>query len=279
MKEIVIVLAAIMFAATPARADVIITVDQVVDTNEIIISYDATTETNLVRAFGLNIQLHNDANIIAVIPKIVGLSVADACGFGIFPGTIVIDTLGNVTNGGTPVGQLSDSPDTLSGLDSNGVTIEMASLYAPVATPANAPAKSGELCSIIISGDTCLTITANVSRAGATGVVMEDPNEEPTVVLPVVFCTLVCCRPPICWDNVNQCAGQGLGDATCDGAVNLGDLVALKAAWGKTAPWTPPFCCADFDHSRAVNLGDLVALKMGWGGSGYSPSTLNQECP
>jgi len=281
MKEIVIALAAIIFAAAPARADVIITAEQVGDTNEIIISYDATSELpNLVRAFGLNIQLSNDANIIAVIPKIVGLSEQDANGFGIFPGTIVIDVLGNVTNGGTPVGQLSDSPDTLDGLGSGGVTLEMASLYAPVGPGSpNAPAKSGELCSIIISGDTCLTITANVYRAGATGVVMEAPNEEPTVVLPVVYCTLVCCRPPICWDNVNQCAGQGLGDATCDGAVNLGDLIALKMAWGKSSPWTPPFCCADFDHSGAVNLGDLIALKMGWGVGGYSPSTANQECP
>jgi hypothetical protein len=274
MKEIVIALAAIIVAAAPTMASVDITLTQVGDTNEIIISYDATSEApNLVRAFALNIQLHNDAKIL----EVTGIS----SDYYIFPGTIQIDSQGNVTDFGTALADYNDLPgDTLPGLDSNGITIEMASLYAPVGPGSpNAPAKTGDLLSIRISKDTCLGITANVPRAGATGVVMEDPNEEPTVVLPVVFCTLVCCHPPVCWDNVNECAGQGFGDATCDGAVNLGDLIALKAAWGQSAPWTPPFCCADFDHSGAVNLGDLVALKAGWGVSGYSPSTNNQNCP
>ena len=81
-----------------------------------------------------------------------------------------------------------------------------------------------------------------------------------------------------CWDYL-ECSGQPTGDATCDGMVNLGDLVALKAAWGKTAPWTPPSCCADFDHTGAVNLGDLVILKMFWGTGLYLPSKTNQSCP
>jgi hypothetical protein len=95
----------------------------------------------------------------------------------------------------------------------------------------------------------------------------------------IFFDNLTVSVVPSCWDNVNECAGQPLGDATCDGIVNLGDLVALKAAWGQSTPWTPPFCCADFDQSGAVNLEDLITLKAGWGISGYSPSTLNQNCP
>jgi hypothetical protein len=84
-----------------------------------------------------------------------------------------------------------------------------------------------------------------------------------------------------CW-NFATCAGQPFGDATCDGVVgviNLGDLVALKAAWGKSAPYTPPFCCADFNHDGAINLGDLVILKQNWGRTGFAPSTANQTCP
>jgi hypothetical protein len=81
-----------------------------------------------------------------------------------------------------------------------------------------------------------------------------------------------------CWDAA-ECAGQPFGDATCDGSVNLADLLALKASFGKSAPWTPPECCADSTQDGSVNLGDLLALKAGFGALGYSPSTLNQSCP
>ena len=90
-----------------------------------------------------------------------------------------------------------------------------------------------------------------------------------------------------CWD-LDECAGQPFGDATCDGdvgAINLADLLALKKAWGATGPprieppWIIPYCCADFDHDGAVNLGDLLILKENWGITGFTPSTGNQTCP
>jgi predicted outer membrane repeat protein len=81
-----------------------------------------------------------------------------------------------------------------------------------------------------------------------------------------------------CWD-ANQCAGQIFGDATCDGNVDLVDLLALKAGFGESAPWIPPVCCADFNHDGSVNLSDLLVLKVGFDTSGYSPSTGNQDCP
>jgi hypothetical protein len=81
-----------------------------------------------------------------------------------------------------------------------------------------------------------------------------------------------------CWDTA-VCAGQSFGDATCDGSVNLADLFALKAHFGKAAPWTPPECCADFTQDGSINLADLFALKAGFGTSGYVPSTGNQGCP
>jgi hypothetical protein len=81
-----------------------------------------------------------------------------------------------------------------------------------------------------------------------------------------------------CWD-ANECAGQRFGEATCDGSVDLADLFALKAAFGSSAPWIPPVCCADFNHDDSVNLGDLFILKAGFGTSGHSPSTGNQACP
>jgi hypothetical protein len=81
-----------------------------------------------------------------------------------------------------------------------------------------------------------------------------------------------------CWGHA-ECAGQTFGDATCDGNVNLADLFALKANFGKCAPWTPPECCADFTQDGCINLGDLFALKAGFGTSGYLPSTGTQDCP
>jgi hypothetical protein len=75
------------------------------------------------------------------------------------------------------------------------------------------------------------------------------------------------------------CVGQAFGDATCDGSVDLGDVFALKSAWGKCAPWTASQCCADFNHDECISLADLFILKAGFGTSGYSPSTGNQNCP
>ncbi|MHC4527608.1 MAG: DUF7901 domain-containing protein [Planctomycetota bacterium] len=86
------------------------------------------------------------------------------------------------------------------------------------------------------------------------------------------------CGQPTCWD-ASECGGQPSGDATCEGWVNLADLFALKAHFGKCAPWTPPECCADFNHDDCVNLGDLFALKAGFGTGPYAPATGNQNCP
>jgi hypothetical protein len=55
-----------------------------------------------------------------------------------------------------------------------------------------------------------------------------------------------------CWDNITQCAGQSSGDGTCNGFVNLGDLFALKAYFGKCAPWTAPECCSDYNQSSRL---------------------------
>jgi hypothetical protein len=84
---------------------------------------------------------------------------------------------------------------------------------------------------------------------------------------------------PTCWDNITQCAGQGSGDGTCDGQVNLADLFALKAHFGKCAPWLPTECCSDYNQSGCINLADLFILKAGFGTFGYVPSTGNQNCP
>jgi hypothetical protein len=273
MKKILFVLVAILFAA-PAWADVNITA--AVDPEDncmVIISFDATDEPNLVRAFSLDIQADNDANIASVT-----LLSAD---YVIHPGTIVIDTQGKVTDYGSPAAPQSDLPsDTLEGPpDGNGVTLEMASLYAPVGPGSpNAPDPSGDLVAVTVDADCTLTITANVSRAGSSGVVMESPDEVVTVNMPAPVVVTGCGYEPTCWD-ATECAGQPNGDATCDGGVNFADLIALKLSWLKNKGDVDYNCCADFDQSGAVNFADLIRLKLGWLSSGHSPATGNQNCP
>ena len=271
MKKIILALVVLMFAA-PAWADVDITCTDLGD-GKVLVSFDARTEDpNLVRAFGLNIQCDNDANIVDVNDQI-------NTDYWVFPGTIVI-TGNEVTYQGTAVGEVSDSPDTLPGPpDGNGVTIECGSLYYPTGPGSvNAPDPCGPLLTFTVDKNTCITISGNVARAGSTGVVMENPDDDPTVNFPTPGAFCVVLEVPTCWD-ATECAGQPNGDATCDGVVNLNDLAALKAAWGMGAPYTPPHCCADFTQDGAVNLNDLAALKAGWGTGGYLPSTLNQSCP
>ncbi|MHC4474852.1 MAG: S8 family serine peptidase [Planctomycetota bacterium] len=85
--------------------------------------------------------------------------------------------------------------------------------------------------------------------------------------------------PAITCREAGECAGHKSGDATCDGNLDLADLFALKAAFGKSAPWAGVECCGDFNHDDSVNLGDLFILKANFGSGPYSPSTGNQDCP
>jgi hypothetical protein len=255
-----------------------------------VISFDARSEPNLVRAFSLDIQADNDVNIVDVT------LLSDD--YIIHPGSIVIDTEGVVQDYGSPVAPQSDLPsDTKPGLDSNGVTIEMGSLYAPVGIPTpNTPDPCGPLVSITVDKSCTLTITANVSRAGPGGLVMESPDEVVTVILPpptFVSCVTECygamadyaeweiVGKPDCWCYPRQCLGDadGLPYAKPNYWVSIPDLTVLKAAWnlnaaeilGQVEPTSGvPLACADFDHldyakpQYRVSIPDLTILKANW---------------
>ena len=278
MKKILFLLVALLLTA-PAWADVNIT--SAVDECGAIIAFDASGEPNLVRAFALNISVDNDANIIGV-----ELLSGD---YVIHPGTIVIDTSGTVQDYGTPVAPESDLPsDTLAGIGTGGVTIEMASLYAPVgpASP-NAPAPSGQLVKVTVSGDCTLTVSANVSRAGSTGVVMESPDEVVTVNLPAglpIICAPDECLKdtdpgydawkntwgsPDCWCFKKQCKGDINGASFLGKPVTLADLNTFKLAFNQidsvVAGIAGGICC-DLNHTaflgKRVTLADLNTFKL-----------------
>jgi hypothetical protein len=297
MKKMVLVLVVLVFAS-PALATVTITLTHVEDTNVVTIGF-TSDEANLVRAFGLNVTLSNDANILSA----TGLS-AD---YWVYPGTIQINASGDVTSMGSIGAEYGDLPsDTLLGLDSNGVTLECASLYAPVGPgSANAPPQTADLAEIIVGGKDCvLCITANISRAGATGVVMENPDEVVTVVVGCIDVNLPegepeCYKNPLnddyvewdtvgkpdCWCYTRQCHGDaddamGGGPKTGYYAVGPADLNILIAGWLVLEPGfgpgigsIPNGICADFAHDEGggpktgyyrVGPSDLNILIASW---------------
>jgi hypothetical protein len=260
-----VLLLTIVCTTVPVRADVYITLSHVQDTNVVAISFDATTETNLVRAFGLDVQLDNDANVISA----TGLSVD----YWVYPGSIQIAADGTITYIGSIGAEYSDLPgDTLPGPpDGNGVTLECASLYAPVGPGSpNAPAKSGDLAEIIVSKDCTLCVSANVSRAGATGVVMEDPDEVVTVVYACVDvnvpdeqqleCMKLTCPDyptweawgkPDCWCYAKQCRGDADGCGTGPFQIGIPELNGFRDCFNRSDLSMPPECiCYDFDHAK-----------------------------
>jgi hypothetical protein len=298
MSAVSVLLLTMVCTTVPAWARVEIMANLTGEPNEVIISYDATGETNLVRAFALDIRFGNDVNIM----EVTGIS----SDYYIYPGTIWIDAQGNVMDFGTPMAEYSDLPSgTLPGLDSNSITIEMASLYSPVGPGSpNAPAKSGDLVSIKLSGEfcvivvcescipvgeefCCITISGNVARAGGTGVVMEDPNE----VVEVQFHNICDTPPPPppecmktsapeysdwqdwgepnCWCYARQCRGDSDGLKTGPFWVAIPDLNAFRAAFNKTdlvLQGVPNGICSDFDHIKTgpfrVAIPDLNIFRL-----------------
>jgi hypothetical protein len=269
MKKIAFVLVALLMAA-PAMADVVIEVSAGPGPNDVTISYDASGEPNRVRAYALDIELTDPCATIIDVN-----CVSDD--YYIHPGSIAIDEGGTVTDWGTC--KCSGSyPGTLD--DSNSITIEAGSLYVG---EANAPGPTGDLVILTIGGcdnegEVNVTVVENAIRGG---VVMEDPDEEVTVTQSggAVAVALPICIVPDC-TMAEYCAGHASGDGTCNGSIDLADLFALKAAFGKSGPpWVDPECCSDYNNSGMVDLADLFTLKANFGTSGYTPSDGLQNCP
>jgi len=175
MKKILLTLV-ILAIAVPAMAAVTIT--PVKESATVVrIDYSAPSAAERPRAFALDITVAGGATITGISNYFVGACTSPSNrGYGIFPGTIVIDADGIVTSDGSPVAPDSDLPaDTQDGLGTSGITVEMGSLYGDVG---NAPALGGTLCKVTITGAwTGLTVAANVSRGG---VVLENATAATT---------------------------------------------------------------------------------------------------
>jgi hypothetical protein len=287
MHKTLVALLAVMLAA-PAWAGVAITVTDLGD-GMVGIDYSGT---ELVRAFALDIMV--DAGTIDAIS---GFSVGDDNnGYGIFPASfsrnITVDPVtGDVSDwaveGYSPVADAGD-PGALGGLGTNGITIEMGSLY-----DTKAPALSGRLCVITTSEPCKVTVTTNATRGN---VVLEDASE---AVVDLAGATEIQIAgvggytgpQPEQWNSVGQpdCWLASLNPRQChgdaDGAsqgknkfwVSTVDLDVLIASWNKTFAELDgqtvggiPLICGDFDHVSQgkqgfrVSTNDLDILIANW---------------
>jgi hypothetical protein len=291
MKKMILALAVILLA-TPAWATVTIVLTDLGD-GVVQIGYNATSETELVRAFALNI-VATDGNIVDINDYAKG---DDNGGYGIFPGSFAANITVNTTTGDvdswvgnpnpyTPVAPAGD-PDALGDIPGPAITIEMGSLYTTAA-----PAKTGVLCTITVDEDvTKVCVTGNAIRGN---VVLENASEAalspaevcinvgvPPDCFPSGFTTYadwVTYNKPKCWCNTAidplatgnyQCDGDG--DGKTEGALKYRvfskDLGVMVSQWKKKiAEVTDP--CADFDHKAegalkyrvfSKDLGVLVA--------------------
>ena len=258
--------------------------------------------TELVRAFALDIMV-DAGNIDAISDFAVG---DDNNGYGIFPANfsrhITVDpTTGEVSDwaieGYNPVAD-ADDPGALGGLGTNGITIEMGSLY-----DTKAPPLAGQLCVITCSEACNVTVTPNATRGN---VVLEDATE---AVVDLAGATAVpvgavavgsiagpraaewlSVGQPACWLNPRHCHGDADGQSQGPQKfwVSTNDLDILIAAWNK--PYAEiggqtingvPLICADFDHAAQgsnkfrVSTNDLDILIANW----QLPGQPAADCP
>jgi len=265
MKKVLGVLVALLMVS-PAMAAVNLTVTGAGD-RWAEISYDATGESNLPRAFALKIEV--DAGTIDAVQFSAG-EATEACAscepFDIYPGNIQIGEEGNVTSYGSPVAP-PDAPDNPPPLDDpNGyIIVELGSLYEKGIDPA--PAASGLLLRVHVTAACNLCVSEEALVRG--GVVLEEPNLNPIVngdceaILQDDFYVglMMPCNGPI-------------GNVQATAAVTQAQYDAWVAE-GRPAIWLEPcFGCGDTDGSCDLAYGtDIQRLIDVWSGSGYSVDT------
>jgi len=236
----------VLLAGAEALADVDITC--VADVNEVTVSYDASTEPNLVRIFTLDVTVDNDAKIVKM-----PLSSFNSH-YGVYPGSIVIDPeTGEVDDQGSPIADRSQySPDsaayngTLPGLNSGGVTIEMGSLYVG---EANAPPSADVLFQFYVDKDCSVSIGENAVRKG---VVLEDASRTFNLNSPGCSVTLGGC---------STCAGDMDGDGWLSPS-DVSNIVSLLLPHASNYYWVPApsGSCGDVNVDEWLSPEDVSAI-------------------
>ncbi len=279
MRKFALVVAMLLFVA-PAMAAVTVTATP--SGTDVTIAWSSTPD--IVRAFALDITVDEGAKITATS--------SPNSNYYIYPGTIVIDAGGVVTDYNTPVAESGDHPDTQPGLGTGGITIEMGSLYAATDPVHNTPpGTSGNLITVTVdlqgAQDCNLTVALNGARCG---MVLEN-GSSPSTNLPTTvkvsgecyagqpdYAQWVAAGKPICWCYPRQCHGDADGLQEGGGKVPLvwvgvNDLAILGTSWKKNPGDLGYDGCADFDHLIEgggkvpivrVGVNDLSILGLYW---------------
>jgi hypothetical protein len=258
MKKLVSILA-VLLIATPVMAAVTIECNQPTEGEGIVEIRYQVDDTDLVRAFALDIVLDNGADFVGEPNE----DYLDP-NYWVYPGQIVISG-GAVVDTNTPV---ASGNGALTG--TGQMTIEMASLYYG---DNNEPDPNGLLCTIEVDGDCTVSISGNATRGNVV-------FESGVSVEVSASCQVTGMDPTAgtCWD-ITECGCQPNGDINCDGSVDFVDLFGLKSAWGSNPNSGNWNCCADFDHSKSIDFVDLFAIKSGWGTTGCTPAENETSCP
>jgi len=142
------------------------------DTNGAVAIKYQCTAGELVRSFALDVRV-DKGQFTGITNFFRGESKAGAQGYGIFPASFRDHiTVSSGTNANwdvtdyTPLAVVADRPgDTLPGLNSGGVTLELCGLW-DASAPATFPPAAGTLCILQISEAANVSLAANASRGG-----------------------------------------------------------------------------------------------------------------
>jgi len=289
MRKMILALVVVLLTA-PAWASVQIIIEDEGD-GVAAIKYDSTGETELVRAFALDITITSgECTIVDVTDFAVG---DDNGGYGIFPANfsrhITVDgQTGEVADwnaeGYTPVADANDT-GAAGALGGTAITIEMGSLYDQVA-----PGKTGTLCKIAYEGSGTVSATLNAVRGGIVLENAAQANLDASQCTDVAIGEEVCQMPtsemqadwiafgkPDCWCTPYHCDGdadtleQGL--LAKKHRVGTNDLQVLIDNWGAKGTEAGYNPCADVDHKsqgllakkHRVGTNDLQVLIDNWG--------------
>jgi len=135
-----------------------------------LVNYECTAG-EVVRAFSLNVSV-DQGLIVGVSGFFRGPGSAQATGYGIFPASFRDHLAGTgsdidwSSSDYAPLADVTDSPgDTLPGLNSSGVTLELGGLWDPAVAGAS-PGPSGTLCALQLSQPARVSVSANLTRGG-----------------------------------------------------------------------------------------------------------------
>lgn len=275
MKKLVLVLSVLALVAPAwARVDILC---QPTGPNEVTVSYNSTQGE--IRAIALDITVDSGASIVGISDFVKGESASGNKGYGIFPANFdryinPADPNFEADPAYTPEAQLADYPDdTLGGIGTGGMTVEMGSLYVG---ETNSPDDAGMLFKFTVDQDCNVAIAQNVIRSG---VVMKtgdsvsggDFNSPGGIARsgcmksthPAYANWVIHGKPP-CWCYQRQCRGDVDGKKTGPFWVAIPDLTLFKAAFSKTV-LPPGGECCDFDHIKTgpfwVAIPDLTIFK------------------